>query len=195
MILLISFTSLATQVGPSIGSRSLVPIARRLAKLREDFPTWRRFFYFPTLLWFGSPDWLLNALPYVGIAGAALVIIGGPWSVWALALCYVCYLSLDLAVSLVLPWDALLFETMVLALFLPPTHALPDLRATAAAAPALSWAFRLLLFRVMFGFGKQKFLGSTSKDLSYLKGFLLSQPLASPLGWYAHQLPTAFLKP
>ena len=47
----------------------------------------------------------------------------------------------------------------------------------------------------MFGFGKQKFLGSTNKDLAYLKGFLISQPLPSPLGWYAQKLPVALLKP
>ena len=47
----------------------------------------------------------------------------------------------------------------------------------------------------MFGFGKQKFLGSTNKDLAYLKGFLVSQPLPSPLGWYAQKLPVALLRP
>jgi hypothetical protein len=194
LILLISFASLSTQVVRSIGSTSLVPIARRLAKLREDFPTWRRFVYFPTLLWFGQPDWFLRALPLLGMLSAALVIYGGPLSVWALASCYVCYLSLDLAVSLVLPWDALLFETMVVSLFLPPTHALPNLAATAAAAPALTWAFRLLIFRVMFGFGKQKFMGSRRQDAAYLKGFLVNQPLLSPGGWYAQKLPTSILK-
>jgi hypothetical protein len=194
LILLISFASLSAQVAPSVGSKALVPIARRLAKLREDFPTWRRFFYFPTLLWFGHPDWFLRALPRIGMLGALLVIYGGPLSVWALGLCYVCYLSLDLAISLVLPWDSLLFETVVLALFIPPTRALPQLEATAAAAPALAWAFRLLLFRVMFGFGKQKFMGSRAKDAAYLQGFLINQPLLSPGGWYAQKLPLWILK-
>ena len=194
LVLLISFVSLSSQVVPSVGEQSILPIGKRLAKLREDFPTWRRFVYFPTLLWFGQRDWMLRAICLCGMLGAALVIYGGAFSVWALAVCYVCYLSLDLAVSLVLPWDTLLFETIVLALFLPPTHALPNLAATSAATPALTWAFRLLLFRVMFGFGKQKFIGSRARDAAYLTGFLVNQPLLSPGGWYGQKLPMWLLK-
>ena len=135
------------------------------------------------------------ALTLIGFTAAALVIYGGPYSSWALVVCYVCYLSLDLAVGLIFPWDCLLFEATVLALFLPATLPLPELAAVAAPAPALAWAYRLLLFRLMFGFGKQKFLGSTGKDLAYLKGFLIGQPLPSPVGWYMQKLPVALLKP
>jgi hypothetical protein len=194
LILLISFTSLAFQVVPGVGARSILPVARRLAQLRRDFPTWRRVLYFPSLLWITQKDWFLRALPITGMLASAAVIYGGPYSVWALGVCYVCYLSLDLAMALVLPWDTLLLETTVLALFLPATHALPSLGAVHAPAPALAWAFRLLLFRVMFGFGKQKFIGSRKQDLAYLKGFFLNQPLLSPGGWYAYRLPMWLLK-
>jgi hypothetical protein len=194
VVLFISFASLCAQVVPAVGSGSVLPVAKRLEKLGEDFPTWRRFIYFPTLLWLGPKDWMLRAITITGLLAAAVVVYGGPLSGWALATCYVCYLSLDLAVALILPWDTLLFELMVLSLFLPQTHALPSLEATAAPAPALCWAFRLLFFRVMFGFGKQKFLGSRTKDLAYLKGYLLNQPLLSPVGWYAQKLPVWMLK-
>ena len=62
LVLLISFTSLCVQVVPAVGSTSVLPFSRRLEKLHEDFPTWKRFFYFPTLLWLGSKDWMLRAL-------------------------------------------------------------------------------------------------------------------------------------
>jgi hypothetical protein len=52
----------------------------------------------------------------------------------------------------------------------------------------------LLVFRVMFGFGKQKFMGSRKEDTAYLKGFLVNQPLLSPGGWYAQKLPVWILK-
>jgi hypothetical protein len=194
LVLLITFTSLCVQVVPAVGSNSILPIAKRLAKLREDFPTWKRFLYFPTLLWLSPKDWVLRALTFTGLFAAAFVVYGGPFSGWALATCYVCYLSLDLAVALILPWDTLLFELMVLSLFLPHTQALPSLEAAAAPAPALAWAFRLLFFRVLFGFGKQKFLGSRPKDLAYLKGYLLNQPLLSPGGWYMQKLPVWMLR-
>jgi hypothetical protein len=194
LVFLISFTSLSFQIVRAAGSEGGIPIEVRLNKIKQDFPTWRRFYYFPTLLWISSGNGMLRLLVWGGLGASALVIYGGPLSVLGLVVCYVCYLSLDMAIGLIFPWDSALFEATVLALFLPPTHALPDLTSVVAPAPALTWAFRLLLFRVMFGFGKQKFMGSTNKDLAYLKGFLIAQPLPSPLGWYAQKLPTGMLK-
>ena len=194
LIFLISYTSLIPQVVNTSGRHGGFPAWRRLAKVREDFPLWRRWLHFPTLLWLNDSDAMLRVLAWLGWIAAAVVIYGGPLSPWALAVCYVCYVSLDLVVGLIYPWDCLLFEATLMALFLPATHALPELTAVAAPVPLLAWAQRLLVFRVMFGFGKQKFLGSTSKDLTYLRGFLIGQPLPSPFGWYAQKAPLVLLK-
>jgi hypothetical protein len=51
-----------------------------------------------------------------------------------------------------------------------------------------------LLFRVIFGFGKFKFLGTTRQDGGYLKGFYINQPLPSPVGWFSSKLPMWTLK-
>ena len=193
-IFLISFWSLAVQIVRASGSKGGLPVARRLEIIARDFPTWHRFHHFPTLLWVNSSDAMLRGLALVGMAAAAYAIYGGPYSQWALLTCYLCYLSLDLAIGLIFPWDSFLFEAGVLGLFLPATLALPSLEAVATPAPALAWAYRLLLFRVMFGFGKQKFIGSTNKDWAYLKGFLIAQPLPSKLGWYMQKLPGPLLK-
>jgi hypothetical protein len=194
LVLLISFTSLSTQVVVAVGSKSALPLSRRIAQLKYAFPTPLRVLYFPTIFWIGTWDWLLLAVPIVGMLSAACVVYGGPYSVYALGVCYACYVSLDLPMALIYPWDALLFESVFLGLLLPATRALPDLAAAEAPAPAVAWAFRWLFFRVMFGFGKQKFLGSRTKDLAYLTGFFLNQPLLSPIGWYAQKLPMVILK-
>ena len=195
LILFISFLSLTGQVVSNAGSAAGVgSVARRMRKIRDDFPSWRRYLYFPTLLWFNSSDAMLRCLAWLGVACSALVIYGGPWSQWALVGCYVCYVSLDLPVGLVFPWDCLLLESTFLSMFLPPAHALPDWTAVATPAPALTWVFRLLVFRVMFGFGKQKFMGSRNRDLAYLRGFLIYQPLLTPAAWYAHKAPLWLLK-
>lgn len=195
VVLFITFLSLSLQIVGFAGSQSgPTRIAPRLLKYREDFPGWRRFVYFPTLLWINSSDGMLRLLSWGGLACAALVVYGGPFSHYALIGCYVCYVSLDLPAGLVLPWDCLLFEVTLFSCFLPVTHALPELTAVAAPSPALAWAFRLLFFRLMFGFGKQKFLGSRPKDSAYLRGFFIYQPLLSPLGWLAHKLPLSLLK-
>ncbi|MET0386101.1 MAG: lipase maturation factor family protein [Polyangiales bacterium] len=191
---LISFASLLTQVVETAGGRGVLGASRRLRTLRDDFPGPLRYLYFPTLLWANSSDAMLRALNWIGLVAAGVVVYGGPLATWALAVCYLCYLSLDFAIALIFPWDCLLFESTLLALFLPETLPLPALEAVSAPAPALTWAYRLLVFRVMFGFGKQKFLGSRNEDLAYLKGFLVNQPLLSPLGWFAQKAPLPWLK-
>ncbi|MET0384303.1 MAG: lipase maturation factor family protein [Polyangiales bacterium] len=195
LILLISFLSLTGQVVENSGSSAGVgSVARRMRKISDDFPTWKRFLYFPTLLWLSSSDTMLRVITWAGVVSSALVVYGGPWSPWAMLACYVLYLSLDLPMGLVFPWDSLLLETTFLSLFMPATLPLPQLAAVAAPAPLLTWSLRLLFFRVMFGFGKQKFLGSRRQDLAYLRGFLIYQPLLSPAAWYAHKAPLWILK-
>src|SRR6185295_10103215 len=105
LLLLISFSSLAGQIVRGAGSQGGLPIARRLAKLKEDFPSWRRFVYFPTLLWVNDSDAMLRLLTLGGMAAAAVVVYGGPASFAALVVCYVFYLSLDMAAGLIFPWD------------------------------------------------------------------------------------------
>jgi len=195
VIFVISFASLAGQIVKGAGERGGMPIGRRLEKIAEDFPTFRRFFYFPTLLWISRSDLMLRLLVWVGLLAACAVVYGGPFSPYALLICYVCYLSLDMAIGLIFPWDCVLFEAAILSLFLPATLPLPEIAAVATPAPALAWAYRFLLFRLMFGFGKQKFLGATKKDRAYLKGFLVAQPLPSPVGCDAQKLPVWALTP
>ena len=108
---------------------------------------------------------------------------------WALAVCWLCYLSLDLAIELVYPWDCLLFEAGLLALLLPVVDPLPALTATAQPLPVVVLAYQVLLVRVLWGFGKFKFMGMTRKDSGYLREFLITQPMPTKLGWWAHHLP------
>jgi hypothetical protein len=56
--------------------------------------------------------------------------------------------------------------------------------------PLLSFAFRYVLVRVLVGFGKIKFMGTTGKDRLYIKYFLINQPIVTPAGWLMyHTLP------
>ena len=193
LVYVISFLSLSSQVLPYAGERGAMPARRVLERIARDFPGPRRFLYFPTLLWLDPSDRMLRGLSLLGALSGLAVMIGGPLAPAALLCCYLCHLSLDLAMALIFPWDCVLFECTLLGLFLPATQALPELGAAALPAPAIAWAYRLLLFRVMFGFGKQKFVGARKRDLSYLKGFLVNQPLPSKLAWYAQKLPLPFL--
>jgi hypothetical protein len=191
---LVSFASLAGQVLPIAGRRGITPIAQSLRAIARDFPTWKRFFYFPSLLWINDGDAVLGALPWVGMAVSVAVMVGGPHAPWAFAGLYLIYLSLDRPMVLVYPWDCLLFEAGFWAMFLPATHVLPAVGATAAPLPAVAWVYRLLVFRVILGFGKHKFVGTTPRDIGFLKGFLVNQPLPTVPGWLSQKVPIGLLR-
>src|SRR5687768_16536867 len=129
LIFIISFASLIGQIVKGAGEKGGMPIGRRLEKIAEDFPTWRRFLYFPTVLWISRSDAMLRVLVWVGLIAACCVVYGGPISPYAIAVCYLCYLSLDMAIGLIFPWDCVLFEAVLLGLFLPETLPLPEIAA------------------------------------------------------------------
>lgn len=83
-------------------------------------------------------------------------------------------------------WDYLLLEASFLSLFLP---SLSSLSMGTLPLPIVSFSLRWLLFRLMFGFGKIKFAGASTKEFSYLKGFMVNQPLPNFLGWAIHDAP------
>ena len=111
--------------------------------------------------------------------------------------CWLVNRSLDMPIGLLYPWDSLLLEAGALAMLLPvPPHLLPrglagnlDFSLDALPHPWVGFAFRLLLARVMLGFGKKKFVGTNSKHSCYIKNFLVAQPLPSPVGCIACHLP------
>src|SRR5262245_61287300 len=101
LIFLISFGSLAPQVLHTSGRTGGFPAHLRLARIRRDFPLWRRWLHFPTLLWLNDSDAMLRALTLIGFCAGGVVVYGGELSPYALVVCYVCYLSLDLMVGLI----------------------------------------------------------------------------------------------
>lgn len=189
LIFVIALVSLYPQVIAMSGANGIRPVALQLRKIREDYPSWRRFFYFPTLLWINASDRMLVGLVIVGIIAGVLAIIGGAWSVLCLGICWICFLSLDLAMLLIFPWDCLLLEAGFLALFLSPVPILPTVEASVLPLPIVAFALRFLLFRLMFGFGKYKFIGTNLKERLYLKNFMVNQPIPNPIGYWASRLP------
>jgi hypothetical protein len=57
--------------------------------------------------------------------------------------------------------------------------------------PAVGWALRWLLFRVLFGFGKLKFVGTSPSDSCYIKSFLIGMPIPTKSAWFSHWAPLA----
>ncbi|HEY1297058.1 MAG TPA: lipase maturation factor family protein [Chloroflexota bacterium] len=194
VIYLIAFASLYRQVLPLAGSRGISPVGLLLARIRRDLPLHRRLLHFPSVLWISSSDRALQTIVLLGCAGAMLSIVGGSAGYVGLIVCWIFYLSLDVALQFIYPWDCLLLEAGLLALMLPVVEPLPGWAATALPMPIVVVAFQVLLVRVLWGFGKLKFVGMSRHDFGYLKEFLIFQPMPNRLGWWAHHLPLGVLK-
>jgi hypothetical protein len=188
VVYLVAFASLHRDVLAIAGACGISPLSAQLDAMRRDYPGPFRFVRFPTLFWIHDSDRALRGGTLLGML-AACGVVTGIASTPALLVCWVLYLSYDRAVDLFYPWDCALLEAGVLALFLPSLALLPSLAASDAAPAAIGWAYRWLLFRVVFGFGKYKFFGPGTLHLDYLKSFLISQPLSTPFGVYASRWP------
>ena len=196
----ISFLSSAMQIHGLCGSRGISPFATTLHQIRRDFTT-NYWLYFPSLFWLtGASDAALILLPISGAVAAAIAFLGMQSALGeATIFCWLANRSLDMPIGLLYPWDSLLLEAGALAMLLPvPPLLMPRgvsstlgevFALDAPPHPWVAFAFRLLLARVMLGFGKKKFLGTNSKHSCYIKNFLVAQPLPSPVGWLAWNLP------
>jgi lipase maturation factor 1 len=87
-------------------------------------------------------------------------------------------------------WDALLLETTLLAIFIAPWSWAP-LWTRTEPSRAARWLLWWLLFRLMFLSGAVKLTSGDAmwRNLTALAVHYETQPLPTPLAWYAHQLP------
>ena len=186
-------------------------VARRRGGVGRLVGVCRRFMARPTLFWLSAGDTALQWAPRLGFVLALAALVGGwSWTTSSLVFgaMWVLYVSLDTPVGLAYPWDSLLLSIGSLAVFMPPLQQLPVAAAWASSAaggvgvgvsrgmglvalpdPQLCFLVRWLLARLLLGFGKLKFMGTSNRHHCYIRGFLVSQPMPTKLGWLAHHLP------
>lgn len=189
LIFLIAYTSLWFQILPLLGTKGIEPVGLQLGRLREDLPLLSRLRLNPSLLWIAHGDLALRGYIGVGILAACGMIAGGPYAWPGAICCWAIWLSLHFSLRLVYPWDTVLLEAGFLCVFLPANSLLPNLSATALPHPLVPLIFHLLLFRLLLGFGKMKFVGIRRGDWNYTRYFLMNMPLCTPLGWRFARLP------
>jgi predicted DCC family thiol-disulfide oxidoreductase YuxK/uncharacterized membrane protein YhaH (DUF805 family) len=191
---LAAFWSFGVQLRGLIGSGGLAPAASYLeAAAKQLGPD--RYWELPTLAWLSSSDAALAGLCAAG-ALASLGMIGdlaaGPC---ALA-CWALYLSLCAVGGdfMGYQWDALLLEAGLIAVFLAPWALRAKSRAETSRGAL--WLLRLLLFKLMLQSGMVKLLsGDPSwRGLNALAYHYWTQPLPTPLAWWADRLPAGIQK-
>ncbi len=181
LVYLAAFGSLWPQMDGLVGAQGIVPAAEFLASVRKALGV-RGFWRVPSIFWLEASDHALVGCCVIGCLGA-LLMVAGFWRRSAALLCYVLYLSITVVGSPFtnFQWDALLLECGFLAVF--------------AGTPLLSWAYRFLLFRLMFESGLVKLQSQDVnwRNLHALRFHFLTQPLPNPVAYYAFHAPGWFL--
>jgi len=182
-IYLFAFVSLGSQITGLIGADGLLPVEPFLRAVKDDLGH-AAYYQVPTLLWLNASDATLKILCMLG-AILSLSVIFNRFSQPCLAFLFILYLSLFHGGQTFLgfQWDLLLIEAGFLAIFLR------------YGSGFIIWLFRWLVFRFMFLGGVVKIVSGdpTWDNLTALNYHFETQPLPSPLAWYAHQLPETLL--
>ena len=184
LIYLSAFISFGVQAQGLIGSHGILPLAELLDAISARFGP-ERFFLMPMVFWWSASDLAIQAVCWAGAALSLLVVLNVLPRL-SLCLLFVLYLSLLYAGQefMTYQWDTYLLEAGFLALLL-----------SFATTPGI-WLLRWLLFRFMFMSGVVKLLSGDPNwwNLSALSFHFLTQPLPTPLAWYAAHLRPGLLK-
>jgi predicted DCC family thiol-disulfide oxidoreductase YuxK len=183
LIYLAAFISFGIEALGLIGSHGIIPLPELINAASNQLGI-ERYWLFPMLFWLNASDPAIQALCLSGVGFSVLLIFNVLPRVSLVAL-YLLYLSLCCAGQLFMSfqWDMLLLETGILAFFL-------------LRSPLLGiWLLRWLLFRFMFVSGMVKIMSGEPawENLSTLSYYFLTEPLPTPLAWYASHLPQTLL--
>jgi len=191
-----AFGSLAVQVAGLIGADGILPAHAYMDGARAFVASQHvgidRYRLLPTLCWISASDAFLRALCIAGVALGALLTAGLAPAI-VLPLLWFDYLSLSAVARefLSYQWDALLLEAGLLAIFVAPLVVRERWRAPVAPPRLGVWLMLWLVFRLMFGSGVVKLASGdpTWRNLTAMTFHYETQPIPTPIAWYAHQLP------
>lgn len=190
-----AFYSLLFQIKGMIGPNGILPAVGYLSDVANYYPSLQRFWFAPTLLWFGAGNHALMLISWVGLIASGAAILNF-WPRLSLTVCLVCFLSFVTAAQDFSGFqsDGMLLEAGFISLFFAPPGLRP--RLGAAHAPSRLSLFLLLWewFRIYFESGVVKL---TSGDYSWrhltaMDDYYQNGPLPTWIGWYVQQLPHWF---
>jgi hypothetical protein len=177
-----AFASMAVQIEGLIGENGILPIQSKLTEIAQLFPD-SKFSAFPTLFWSDASDQALMSVCFAGMAAAVLLLLN-VFARMALVLCYVLYLSISVAGQdfTAFQWDVFLLEAGFLGIFLT------------WGSELIVFLYRWLIARFMLMGGIVKLASGDPSwaNLTALNYHYQTQPLPSPLAYYAYYLPHWF---
>jgi predicted DCC family thiol-disulfide oxidoreductase YuxK len=184
LIYLSAFVSFGVQAPGLIGSRGILPLTEWVNSIAGELGA-ERFLLAPMVFWWNTSDFAIQAVCWAG-AGFSLLLVCNVLPRVSLLVLYALYLSLFYGgqAFMTFQWDTFLLETGFMSLLM-----------SFATVPGI-WLLRWLLFRFMFMSGVVKLSSGDPNwwNLSALSYHFVTQPLPTPLAWYAAQLPPQALK-
>jgi hypothetical protein len=189
-----AFYSLVFQITGLIGPTGILPAGDYLQAVSGALPS-QRYWFAPTLLWFGASDHALLAICWVGIISSLLLVLNF-WPRGMLAVCFICFLSFVSAAQDFSGYqsDGMLLEAGFISLFFAPLGFRPALgRAhppSRLSRSLLQWEW----FRIYFESGVAKIASGDLawRNLTAMDDYYQNGPLPTWLGWYVQQLPHWF---
>lgn len=194
LIFFSAFYSLIFQIHGLIGPNGILPAGPYLERVRELLGA-KRFWYAPTLLWFGSGPHALSGLCWVGLL-ASLLLVANIWPRLMLAICLVNFLSFVSAAQDFSEYqsDGMLLAAGFLSLFFAPPGLRPGSGEHHPPSRASLFLLQWLWFQIYFESGLVKILSGEPqwRDLTAMDHYYENGPLPDWIGWYAQQLPHWF---
>lgn len=186
-----AFYSLLFQIRGMLGPDGLLPVGAYLQEIAKVMGS-ARYWYAPTLLWFGSGDRALLVLCWVGITGSVLLVVN-LWPRAMLLVCFVCFLSFVTAAQDFSGYqsDGMLLCAGFICLFFAPGGGRPGWGKREPPPRAPLFLLQFLWFTIYFESGIAKYFGGDPswRDLSAMNEYYQNGPLPTWIGWYAEQLP------
>jgi hypothetical protein len=189
-----AFYSLLFQIKGLIGPDGILPATDYLKAVASAFPV-MKFWYAPTLFWFGAGDRALIAVCWLGVIASLLVVLN-VWPRASLLLCFVCFLSFVSAAQDFSNYqsDGMLLEAGFIALFFAPPGLLPSLGRANPPSRAGLFLLQWEWFRIYFESGVAKIASGDVawRKLTAMDDYYQNGPLPTWIGWYVQQLPHWF---
>ena len=189
-----AFYSLLFQIKGLIGPNGILPARDYLQAVSAALHSFR-FWYAPTLFWFGAGDRALMFVCWVG-AIASLLLVANVWPRASLAVSFVCFLSFISAAQDFSSYqsDGMLLEAGFIGLFFAPPGFWPGLARAHAPSRASLFLLRWEWFRIYFESGVAKMAsGDLSwRNFSAMDDYYQNGPLPTWIGWYVQHFPHRF---
>jgi lipase maturation factor 1 len=174
--------------------RFLLPAALYLKQVAQTMGA-SRYWYVPTVLWFGSSDRALTALCWVGMVASVLLILN-LWPRAMLLICFVLFLSFVSAAQDFSGYqsDGMLLTAGFVSLFFAPPGLRPGFGEAHPPSRGSLFLLQILWFTIYFESGVAKFFGGDPSwhNLTAMDEYYQNGPLPTWIGWYAQQLPHWF---